>query len=314
MHRGRLTANPVTMSSAPVMSDAPAMSNAPAPLSGRPFLYIDAQHGLCNRLRAIASAAAIAKETGRELVVIWVPDHHCEGHLADIIDYPGLVVWDAARADALRARANVRYNYMEIEADADFDAPILEDDPGGDVHIRAAYTLNSRHRDYRIEQAFLRRLVPTGIVADLVASVPHPNDIAAHVRMGTGPDHDHLSFEAPENWPAERHAELIRWRQASHADRFIARIEAMNDDATIFLAADLPDTYARFAARFGSRLTFLPRPDFDRSARQLQYALADLILLSSPDHFLASNWSSFSDVAQRLARPGRTLEQSGIDF
>lgn len=292
------------------------MSLSPAPLSGQPYLFIDAQHGLCNRLRAIASAAAIAEMTGRELVVVWVPDHHCEGHLADIIDYPGLVIRDADHARDLRAGAALDYNYMEIEDGAVFNAPILEqDDTGGDVYVRAAYTLNSVHRDYRIEQAFLRGLVPTASVVDLIAGVRRPNDVAAHVRMGTGPEHDHLSYESPENWPAERHAELIRWRQASHADRFIARIEALGDAAeTIFLAADLPETYNRFADRFGDRLAFLPREDFDRSARQLHYALADLILLSSASHFLASNWSSFSDVAQRLAREDRVMEQSGVDF
>jgi len=291
------------------------MSIASAPVTGQPYLFIDAQHGLCNRLRAIASAAAIAQVTGRELVVVWVPDHHCEGHLADIIDYPGLVIWDADQARDLRSSAVQDYNYMEIEEGAAFDAPILEgDNPSGDVYIRAAYTLNSIHREYRIEQAFLRGLVPTAPVAELVSSVRHPNDIAAHVRMGTGPAHNHLTYESPENWPAERHEELVRWRRTSHADRFIAHIDALGDNTTIFLAADLRDTYATFGAHFGDRLATLPRPDFDRSARQLQYALADLILLSAADHFLASNWSSFSDVAQRLAAPDRVMEQSGVDF
>ncbi len=83
---------------------------------------------------------------------------------------------------------------------------------------------------------------------------------------------------------------------------------------TIFLAADLPETYAQFAERYGDRLAWLPRDQFDRSARQLQYALADLLLLTAADLLLASTWSSFSEVAQRLARPGRPINHSGRDF
>lgn len=282
----------------------------------RPTLFIDAQHGLCNRLRAIASAAAIAQSTGRELVVIWVPDAHCEGHLRDIIAYDGPVLWRRDQADAVRNETQLRYNYMEIEEGAVFNEPILEEpgaDQGADVFIRAAYTLKSIHRDYDLEQRFLRGLVPMPQVTDLVDSVRYPNDVAVHVRMGTGPQHDHLAYESPDNWPAERHAELTEWRRKSDAGRFLDRLADMGAER-VFLAADLPQTYTLFQDALGDKLAILPRDDFDRSARQLQYALADLILLSAADHFLASNWSSFSDVAQRLARPGRKMEQSGVDF
>jgi hypothetical protein len=83
---------------------------------------------------------------------------------------------------------------------------------------------------------------------------------------------------------------------------------------TIFLAADLPETYTTLSERYGDRLTVLLRDRFDRSAAQLQYALADLLLLTTANHFLASTWSSFSDLAQRLARPNRRFERSGTDF
>jgi len=82
----------------------------------------------------------------------------------------------------------------------------------------------------------------------------------------------------------------------------------------IFLAADLPETYAKFAERYGPRVSFIRRDVYDRSAQQLQYALADLIGLTQADLMLSSTWSSFSDMAQRLARYGRPAERSGHDF
>ena len=39
-------------------------------------LFVEPYHGLGNRLRAYASAAALAKMSGRALVVVWIPDVH----------------------------------------------------------------------------------------------------------------------------------------------------------------------------------------------------------------------------------------------
>ncbi len=284
----------------------------------RPRLFLDAQHGLCNRLRAMASGAAIAEATGRELVVIWRPDHHCYCQVGDVLDYPGMVIEDDT-ADLCRRFAQRVYNYMEIEPGAAFEEVVLPEteDIQGDIYIRSAYSLISPHVDFAVEQRFLRALVPSTPVRDLVASVRHPNAVALHIRMATGPGYDHISYESPENWPAERHAEMLFWREKSQPAAFQARLDRLTEEGraeTLFLAADLPETYARFAARYGDRLVYLPRDVYDRSARQLQFALADLILLTQADLLLASTWSSFSDMAQRLAPFGRAVEQSGQDF
>lgn len=282
-------------------------------------LFIDVQHGLANRLRAIASAVVIARRTGLRPVVIWVPDHHCEAPVSALLDLDLPVIEDRAVADRLRAACVRDYNYMEIEPGSDFGAAVL-DGPlpdAGDVYVRSAYTLVSPHTDAAAEAAVLRALRPRPAVRALLDSVPHPSDLAAHVRMGTGPAFDAMPWESPANWPAERHRELTEWREKSHVDRFIARIDrhlAEAPQATLFVAADLENTYDSLQDRYGARLRRLPRPDYDRSARQVQYALADLMLLAAAPLFLASHWSAFSDVAQRIARPGRRIERSGIDF
>ncbi len=291
---------------------------APAHSLSRPWLIIAVQHGLANRLRALASAAVIAARTDRHLVVLWQPDAHCDCRLTDLLDYPGAVIEDACDG-AIRAQADLAFSYMEIDPDNCFGLPLLAD-PGqasASVYIRSAYSLISPHTDFAAEQRFLKRLTPTRPVRDLVASVRHPNQVAAHIRMASGAGFDHLPYEAPGNWPDARHAELQSWRAKSHARHFVARIDTLIAEGacdSLFLAADLPDTYSRFAERFGDRVVWLERTQFDRSARQLQYALADLLLLTAANRFLASTWSSFSDVAQRLARPGRRIEQSGRDF
>lgn len=297
------------------MSRAKDLS-APSMIRSLDHLFIDVQHGLCNRLRAMASAGAIAEATGRQLVVVWRPDDHCEARLSDLLRYHGPVLEDEA-ADHFRSHAVHQYNYMEIEDGARHGEAILAgEDTSGDVFIRSAYSLVSPHLTMAQEQAFLRALVPAPEVAELVAGVNHPSDIAVHIRMATGPAFEHLPYESSKNWPQAQHDELVHWRKKSDVSKFIARLEQLFDKGarTAFVAADLSATYAALLDRFGSRIRYLPRDRFDRSAVQLQYALADLMLLTAAPVMLASHWSSFSDLAQRLARPFRTVEKSGIDF
>jgi len=285
-----------------------------------PKLFVDVQHGLCNRLRALVSAAAVAARTGRQLVVIWVPDHHCEARLHDLLSYDGLVIEDRAVAELVQRGCARVYNYIEIEPGAKFQEPILPDPAqyaGGDIYVRSAYTLNSPHRSDADEQRVLRHLQPAAAVLGLMRQVPYPSQVAVHIRMATGAAYDHLSFEAPYNWPEHRHQELAEWRGKSHVSHFVARLDQLVAEGraqSIFVATDLESTYALLADRYGDRLRWLKRSCYDRSARQIQYALADLLLLTAAPLFLGSTWSSFSDVAQRLARPGRRFERSGQDF
>lgn len=283
-----------------------------------PWLVVDVQHGLCNRLRALASAAVIAQASGHRLVVAWQRDAHCEAGAADLLHLPWPVIEDPSEVALFRARAGRVWNYMEIEDGAAFNEPVTPGDLAGrNAYLRSAYVLAGPLADHDAETQVLRDLRPVAAVRDMVRSLPGPFDVALHVRMGTGPAFDHLAYEGPQNWPADRHAELTEWRQKSDVARFVAvldRMVAAGEAGRIFAAADLPATYAVLAERYGARLHFLARDLYDRSPRQLQYALADLILLTRAPVFLASHFSSFSDVAQRLARPGRRMLSSGLDF
>ena len=280
-------------------------------------LFIDLQHGLGNRLRALSSAAVIAQACDRQLVVIWVPDHHCGARMGDLFDHDQPLIETAQAAALMRDSAARVYNYMEIEPGSRHLEPVLADPVGGDVYVRSAYTLVSPLLMPARERTWLWAMRPSRAVRDLLGRGLRGADLAVHVRMATGPAFDHLRHEAPDNWPAHRHRELVAWREKSHISRFIARLdqlETMGERGRIFAAADLPASYAALADRYGSRLHWLPRDLHDRSAPQQQHALADMLLLASAGRFLASSWSSFSDMAQRLARPGRPVELSGRDF
>ncbi len=281
----------------------------------RPKLFIDAQHGLGNRLRAVASAAAIADATDRELVVIWQTDDHCDGHFSDLFDYDGAVL-DSRFLDSATDQGCVVYNYMSHEPGAWKNAPIRLDTTR-DIYARANSVLKSPASIWETENRFLQGLTPIDPVRALVASVRHPNDLSAHVRMESGKQAEHLAYEKPDNWGPEEHALIQEWRGKSHFSAFLNRIDALfaaGHAQRIFLAADLPETYAEFAHHYGDRLAWLPRSLYDRSAEQLHYALADAILLSRSPLLLGSTWSSFSELAMRLAPEKIVIEMSGKDF
>ena len=278
-------------------------------------LFVDAQHGLGNRLRAIGSAAAVAKAQNRELVIVWRPDHHCDCKFGDLFEYDGPVIEDGEPA-TLQDEGGVFINYMEVEPGARKDAKVTVD-PSKELYFRSAYVMNHEASSWDAENAFLRSLRPVTAVTDLVASVRHPNAVSAHVRMGSGPGFDHLPWEAAENWSDESHRELAHWREKSHVSRFEKRLDQLIGEGraeTIFLAADLPETYERLLARYPDRIAHLSRPVNDRSGEQLRHALADAILLGQSNLLLGSTWSSFTELALRLAPRPPAQEMSGTDF
>jgi hypothetical protein len=289
--------------------------STPSLIVPKPRIFIDVQHGLGNRMRALGSAAAIASASGRELVVVWEPDDHCNGRFSDLFDYHGAVIEKRFLSDA-PSRGCTVYNYMPHEKGAEKDKLIdLSNDR--DIYARAAFVLNHPHSSWDSENRLLQTLTPIEAVRDLVNSVRHPNDLSAHVRMEGGTQAEHLSYEKADNWLPEDHALINEWRTKSHFSHFLARIDVLIAEGRanqIFLAADMPETYAEFQQRYGDRLAWLPRSLYDRSTEQLHYALADAILLSRSPLLLGSTWSSFSELAMRLATRKITIEMRGTDF
>lgn len=295
-----------------VIEVTPATLAAPALAPGRRRLFVDAQHGLGNRLRAIGSAAAIAAASDRELVIVWQPDPHCDCSFADLFDYTGAVIGHSFIDEAADCEVQ---NYMTAEGGIK-NEPIRAE-AKRDLYLRAAFVFVSPHSHWEADKRFLQGLTPVEAVQTLVESVRHPNSVSVHVRMEGGTRDEHLPYESASNWTAEDHALLDHWRERSHYARFMARLDALVKEGladTVFLAADKPEAYEAFASTYGDRVAWLQRSLYDRSTAQLHFALADAILLSRAPLLLGSTWSSFSELAMRLAPQGIKVELSGRDF
>ena len=277
-------------------------------------VYVDAQHGLGNRLRAIGSAAAIAEKTGRELVIVWEADHHCECEFADLFDYKGTVLNKAFVSEA--SKYMDVFNYMEIEAGAQKDK-FIEVDKDKHLYLRAAYTFNSPLSDWETENRFIKALTPSKQVMEFIKPYNVDGYVAAHIRMEAGAGLDHNTYDSVENWTQEGHDQLHFWREKSHYSAFIKRLDKLIEEdrnLKIFVATDLQETYDVFEKYYGERLVYLKRDVFDRSKEQIVYALADVLLLSKCKKLLGSTWSSFSEAAMRLSNTYSEIEMSGKDF
>ena len=277
-------------------------------------LLIDARYGLGNRMRAIASAAVFAKITERELAICWERDHHCDCDFGDLFagDHP--IVADS-KLQEYQGKSHHFIDLMDLDGGEDRLGPI--DAPAdADLHIRSAFTLLYPNRNPSLEDQYLRSLIPSGQVSRLLEGLPEAFDVTAHIRMQGSNTAGTVAADARGERTAAEHDTIDSWRERSHYTAFVERLDALISEGarSIFVASDSPEAYQVLTERYGNKISCLPREVYDRSAEQLIYALADLLLLSRAPIMLGSGWSSFTEIAHRLASGIQRLELSGRDF
>ena len=84
-----------------------------------PVFIIHVQHGLGNRLRALASAMILARKSSRHLKIVWPIDHHCGVSFGDLFETNGFDVYEEINLKEVSLRKHFDvYNYMEREMGA----------------------------------------------------------------------------------------------------------------------------------------------------------------------------------------------------
>lgn len=280
--------------------------------SVRKKLYIHVQHGLGNRLRALASATVIANRDNRDLILIWEPDDHCNCYIHDLFKYKGKVI---CNLDIKKLKNVKKYTYMENEKNSCKDKYIFLY-PNKDIYIKSAYVINNVLTDWESENEVLRSLEPVDKIKNMVSEIDTTGYIGVHIRMQV-PSKDPPSYESPKNWSLDSHKKIIYWRRKSHYNNFIKRIDQLIERYPykgIFLATDTKEVFHIFKNRYKDKVRFLYRDVFDRSKKQLMFAVADAILLSRCSYLLGSYWSSFTELVIRLSTTIKKVEMSGIDF
>ena len=117
-----------------------------------PVVIVDPRNGLGNRLRAIASAMAVAAYLRRPLVVAWESDSHCSCSLRMLFEepFPFILLEDRPLASdgtprapaAVLDRAAFRvYNYMRFE-EGGAKGEAIDDRDARHIYFRSAFQMN----------------------------------------------------------------------------------------------------------------------------------------------------------------------------
>lgn len=205
--------------------------------SRKRYVIADVKNGLGNRLRALASAMSLAASLGRPVLLVWVPDLHCNCSFGALYkSLPFQVVEADLNVAKLSSREFQVYNYMRGEPGAFKDEPV-EVDPDRHLYFRSAYVMNHPVGQWASggPQRQIQRLRPVGDVQRLL--VADRTMVGLHVRNVFDAPRDAQTNTSVEGGAAVQGAEkeygkaiadtLLQWRRASHWSNFVPRIEAM---------------------------------------------------------------------------------------
>ncbi|PLX78350.1 MAG: hypothetical protein C0616_14760 [Desulfuromonas sp.] len=241
--------------------------------------------GLCNRLRALASALSLGSALEKEIWLLWRRDWTLNCDFDDLFIRPSAVT----RIISLHGQVGIRFadllSALGCDRRWDQDEILQGMREGYDFTEVGQYSRPL----LRTEERFFK---PTDFAAfHPVASLQEKID--AYRPQLEGAIGLHL-----------RRTDNIRAREASPTDLFIEAIDKELDlDAAtrVFLATDDPVEEVLLKRRYGERLFFHPKQVRGRDdPLAIRDAVVDLYCLSMCRRIYGSYWSSFSEMASEI--------------
>jgi hypothetical protein len=291
--------------------------------SDEKLLIVEVMHGMCNRIRAYASAAVIARKSHRRMVLVWKPDVHTGARFSDLFDLSSSSVI-VSEDDVLAyvqsfGRSTEHYDYMNstekgalivtktikhIYVRSSFE--LSSDTQYSEMELRSAYHEISRHISSSVREhlsALMQRKIQgtsmigahVRMLADLKVDIPGINKLKKSSVNGLG-----LMYEAE------------KYRRQCHVRYFVPHIQNALDKfprSIIFIASDsqeaidvVNDSFARMSTVVHTDISKLLRcRGVDRRGPFCsQLALSEFLFLATSDVLLTSTWSSTTDLLLRL--------------
>lgn len=277
------------------------------------------------------------------LVIVWSQDAHCEASMGDLFDLSSVAQEYPAQISITRSLpkvmpspllelgdVNLFDEYQSIDSTHIKNMNVLLDtiekkaknQEPINVLLESASVISSPFNSWASDCRFLRSLRLSPVVQSLVdqnesrivqlSGVPLSSMVGVHVRRGQ----DGTSYDDVSRWSPEKQFQWKKWRSLSTVETFVAEMRALRDkspDLKFFVASDSVDTFTKMLKHFPPHTLFeQTRTCFDRSVEQVQTALADAVLIGKTKKFLASQWSSYSELCKRLSEVEMLL--AGISF
>lgn len=294
------------------------------------ILLCHCMHGLGNRLRALGSCMSFAKESSRELVVVWEPDSHIEAKFTDMYSNPLVVVekmpvkWpfsEVEKWDSVWSQFKF-HNYMEMEGMGAIKGEKIYDIPNKHIYYKGAYIMEADNEDltnWEKDNAQLRSLEPINPVQEMVREIEAKgvgteNVIGLHVRNRTL-EKDIKNVDFIKEYGGEATKTMDMWRQKSGVQNFIKLMDSIIKEkpgAKFFVATDTFEVIGQLEEMYPDRILSFKRTCDERDGECVRYAMADLYALAKCKELYGSNWSSFTEAAERIG--GIKAKLAGQDF
>lgn len=263
------------------------------------------ENGLCNRMMAVASGYALAKELGQPYQVIWNKDHFLGSAFRDLFrPMPDVPVKEICWQGSLGDR--IRYPYLwftkhplagklpEMLRRVVYDRVLRS--PELHALLVADRSIAAELQDTRKALLFSYEEFHSGAVSSLRCFQPLPNlkDIVDREARSFGPNVIGVHIRKPDH-------DTVIWQNS--LEEFEARMsrEAESDgSATFFLATDGADSEARIKAIFGHRVLVRKKNRSRETVDGMRDAVIDLYLLSRTRKVLGSSGSTFSTTSAAL--------------
>jgi hypothetical protein len=265
-------------------------------------LFLEVNNGLGNRLRSLASAANISIASKRDFTLVWIINNHCRADFKDLFDLDFIKYYFFLNGIKFIV-SNRTQPVGKIYSYKKEDRPYIDDSIKDDIYIYSSCVLNNKLTSWTLEHSFLCTLRPVKSINDKIkdysVKLDITNCIGVHIRMGQ----IEKEYEQTNGWYESSKNSLEEWREKSHWNIFLKEMLKLLSENLVekfFLCYD-NDFIKNEIIKFLPKSTvYIEREIFDRDKEDIELALIEMILLSKTKYILGSNWSSFTEVAQKI--------------
>lgn len=276
--------------------------------SGLRILALEVTHDIGNRIRALASVAAIAKRFHLVLVLVWKLDiNNVHAKISDLFSYwPASITTSADLLEILERDGHDVLVYNFLLKTADVKLPLTHH-----TYVKPSFIVGSVPAVKETEMdSMLNSMQVNHAVQDIVNE--HVGHLGSTPILGAHIQTADISKElSTSDEGAAAMDEYVVYRKHCRASHFVARIrnelKDMDSNSVIYVASDSRDAIGILIKEFGYEKVIHTNPSLSSACMGdtttkvwcLQVALAESEILSRSERLVLSTWSSATDIVAR---------------